>query len=149
METQKIKKTLVAAHTFTTSLSKINEAVGIKPNQIMEELSKQSILAKAPQIWNYIGCDGQMDTEFTLQICIPVAEKGQNTDFISFSELSEYPCITHMHNGPWSEFARVYENLFANIVKAGHKPTGNCREVYHHCDFEDQAKCVTEIQVEI
>jgi len=149
METKKIKQTLVAAHTFTTSLSKINEAVGVKPNQVMEELAKQGIQATAPQIWNYIGCDGQMDTDFTLQICMPVSQKGQDTAFVNFIELNDYSCIVHTHNGPWSEFAAVYEKLFADMVKEGHQPTGNCREIYHHCDFEDQTKCVTEIQVEI
>ncbi|TLX77032.1 GyrI-like domain-containing protein [Labilibacter sediminis] len=149
METKKIEKTLVAVHSFKTTLAKINDAVGIKPNLIAQELAKQAIEPTASQIWNYIDCDGKPDTEFTLEICFPVKQRGEDTNDVSFKTLNNFSCISHVHEGPWNEFSDVYEKLFAGICKDGYTPTGQCREVYHHCDFEDQSKCVTEIQVEV
>lgn len=149
MEQKKIERTLVAAHSCKTTLSKINDLVGNKPNQIMEELKQQNIHPIGPQIWNYLGCDGKMDTDFTLEICVPVEQMGINSNIIEFKDLPDFSCLSHTHNGPWSEFGEVYCNLFTDIDKKGHIPTGTCREVYHHCDFEDQSKCITEIQVEV
>ena len=149
METKKVAPTTVAVHSIKTSLSTINKAVGVVPNMIMEEIQKQKIQSTAPQIWHYIDCDGQMDTEFNLDICVPVAEAGKENDLISFKELSAFKCITDMHHGPWSELGAAYEKLFAELAQQGFKPSGQCREVYHHCDFEDQSKCITEIQVEV
>lgn len=149
MELKKVEETLVAIHSLRTSLSKISEVVGVMPNLMYEQLKQQGIEAVAPQIWNYVDCDGKMDTEFTLEICIPVNQKGENTEIIYFDKLRSLSCVSHLHKGAWSEFGSVYEKLFSDIAIEEHKATGNCREVYHHCDFEDQSKCVTEIQIEI
>jgi effector-binding domain-containing protein len=149
METKKIEKTLVAAHRFKTSLAKIQEAVGVKPNQIMEELTKQGIEPSGPQIWHYTDCDGQKDTEFTLDICVPVVKKGADTDFITFKELDAFNCATQVLHGPWDGLEKAYYQLFEEIGKAKKTPTGTTREVYLNCDFENQSKCITEIQAEI
>jgi len=149
MESKKIESTLVAVHSLKTTLSTISEAVGVVPNKVMEEINEQGISPVAPQIWNYVDCDGNMDSEFTLEVCVPVQKKGADTDFITFKNLQEYRCETHMHKGPWSDFAQVYPKLFMELEKQGKKSTGSCREVYHTCDFEDQTKCVTEIQIEV
>ncbi len=149
METKKIEKTWVAAHSLKTTLSKLQDIVGVKPDMVKEELNKQGIESSAPQIWNYIDCDGKMDTEFTLEICFPVEKQGTDNDIIEFKELKDFKCITHTHNGPWTEFGQVYEKIFEGIGKEGIMPTGNSREVYHNCDFEDQTKCITEIQIEV
>lgn len=148
MEAKKVEGTLVAVHSLKTNLTRIYKNVGVTPNQIMEELGTQNIKAIAPQIWKYTGCDGQMDTEFTLEVCIPVEKKGKNTNFISFKELEAFTCLTHVHKGPWSDFANLYPILFNKLGQMGKTPTGNFREVYHHCDFEDVSKCITEIQIE-
>lgn len=149
MEQKTIESTLVAMHSMKTSLVKIHEAIGVKPNMIVEELKKQGIEPAAPQIWSYTGCDGKPETEFSLDICIPVATKGENTPNITFTNLNKVNCLTYIHNGPWSEFGQVYENIFAQIAEVGKIPSGQFREVYLNCDFEDQSKCVTEIQIEI
>ncbi len=149
MESKKIETTLVAVHSLKTSLSTIHKAIGVIPNKVMESIGEQKISVVAPQIWNYIGCDGTMDSEFTLEVCIPVDKKGSDTEFITFKNLPESACESHMHNGPWSDFAQLYPKLFGELEKEGKTPTGSFREVYHHCDFEDQTKCITEIQIEV
>ncbi|MCU4173604.1 GyrI-like domain-containing protein [Carboxylicivirga sp. N1Y90] len=149
METKIIEKTLVAAHSFKTTLEKIGEAVGVVPEQIYNELQKQGLEPVGPQIWNYIGCDGKMETEFQLNVCVPVAKKGTDTEFVKFVELEEYNCVSHTFTGAWSEFAQVYDDLLGKMSKEGYELKWTNREVYHHCDFEDQSKCVTEIQIEV
>ncbi len=149
MDVKKVDKTRVAVHRFKTSLAKIHEAVGVKPQMVYEELIRQHIEPIAPQIWNYIGSDGKLDTQFTLEICIPVSKIGEDNHLISFRNLNEFKCVTHMLKGPWSELGNTYDKLFQQIKRVEIIPTGNCREVYHHCNFEEQDKCITEIQVEI
>ncbi len=149
METKKIEKTLVAIHRLKTSLGKIHEAMGVLPQRAMEEIQKQDINPVAPQVWHYVDCDGKMDSEFTLEICLPVDKKGKDTDFIQFGDLSEFDCVSYVHNGPWSEFESAYHHIFAEMEKAGQVHGTGVREVYHHCDFEDQSICVTEIQIEV
>jgi effector-binding domain-containing protein len=96
-----------------------------------------------------MGCDGKMDSKFTLEMCVPVNKKGEETDFIRFAELPAVKCVTHKYQGLWAEIGKVYCNLFGDLEKNGYIPTGNIREVYLQWDMEDQQKNITEIQIEI
>lgn len=149
METKKVEKVMVAVHSLTTSLNKIHEAIGVKPDLVKNELKSQNIKPSGDQIWVYTGCDGKQDTSFKLDICIPVNENGTNTSNIHFNNLAEFSCVSYIHNGPWSDFGKVYERMFSEIGQKGQIPTGNFREIYINCDFEDPNKCITEIQVEL
>lgn len=149
METKKIEATLVAKHSFTTTLAEIMSGQLNQPSKLMEEVSGQGFNAHVPHIWNYIACDGKMDSTFTLEICVPVDKKGEDTDFIRFAELPPVKCVSRMYKGPWSEIGPVYDKFFDDLGKEGQIPVGNCREVYHHWDMEDQQKNITEIQIEI
>jgi effector-binding domain-containing protein len=150
MEIKQVDSTMVAMHRFKTRLSKIHEFVGVIPNKVIKELEFQGITITSSQIWSYSECDNICsDGEFNLEICFPVECKGADTDFIQFKELPKIQCVAYLHKGAWSEFGDVYKRLFSELTNEGKVPTGNSREIYLHCNFEDQTKCITEIQIEV
>lgn len=148
MNTKKIEKTLVGAIEVRTNLLEIKNHVGSTPEKLLREVMKQGINPVGPQIWEYIGCDGEdMAKEFTLKITIPVDKKGQDTDVCKFIELPEFKCVETTHIGSWDEFKDVYEIFIGNILQDGHEFTWCSREIYEHCDFEKPENCITHIQV--
>jgi len=149
METKEIDVVLVAKHSFTTSLAEVMAGKLDQAQKLMAEVTRQGYNAHVPHIWNYIACDGKMDSRFTLEMCIPVDKKGEETDFISFAELPAAKCVSYMHKGAYSEMGAVYEKLFGDLGKNGQIPTGNCREVYHHWEMENLENNITEIQIEV
>jgi len=150
MNIKKIDKTLVGAIEVKTNLLEIQKHVGTTPEKLMQEVMKQGINPAGPQIWEYVGCDGEdMSKEFTLKITIPVDKKGNDTEICKFIELPEFKCIETTHNGSWDEFKEVYEKIVGDILKQGHQLTWSSREIYEHCDFEKPENCITHIQVGI
>ena len=147
MEIKTSNKTLVFSYETKTTLKNMMTAIGEKPNDLMAELQKQGINPAGSQIWTYEGCDGNPDAEFKLKITVPAEKKGTDKGEMKFIELPEFKFAGTTHNGPYSEFQGVYCKLMEDIAKAGLIPDGSSREVYLNCDFEDQSKCITEIQV--
>lgn len=147
MELRTIKKTEVACYNLKTNLIKLGETVGVVPAMIMEEIARQGIEPTGAQIWEYIGCDGDPTKEFTLKIAIPINKMGVDTDKISFEYLSEYKCVCYTHKGAWADFKMVYAKLATELINNGYTMNGSNREVYVHCDFENQDNCITEIQI--
>lgn len=149
MKQETINPTVVACYELTTNLIKIGEAVGVIPQQIIEEVARQGLEVAGDQIWEYQGCDGDPQKNFTLKITVPVNTKGSNTENIVFTELPPFKCITHVHEGAWSEFPEVYQNLMQEMTKEGLGFNGVNREIYRKCDFENPANCITELQIGI
>lgn len=149
METKKIEATLVAKHSFTTSLAEVMAGKLTQPEKLMSEVTSMGYNAHVPHIWNYIACDGKVESKFTLEMCVPVDRKGEETEFVKFAELPAAKCASHTHKGPYNEMGSVYEKLFGDLEKNGQIPTGNCREVYLHWDMENQENNITEIQIEV
>lgn len=149
MELKTISPILAACKTVKTNLINLGNYVQVIPEKMMTDIAIQGIDVTGAQVWEYFGCDGNPEQEFTLKIAIPVLKSGKNTDNISFENLESYKCLTHTHKGPWSDFKDVYCTLIAELNQKGYKMNGYTREVYLHCDFEKQENCVTEIQIGI
>jgi effector-binding domain-containing protein len=101
----------------------------------------------SPQIWRYLGSDGNPETEFTLQIALPIAEP--NTNIEGLASLDTFKCGAFIHEGSWSEFGKVYERIIGEVIIAGFRMTCETREIYHRVDFEVETNNVTEIQIGI
>ncbi len=149
MEIKNSKNRLVFSYESKTTLKNMMQAIGNKPDELMQALQKQAINPTGPQIWVYEGSNGNPDAEFNLKITIPVEKKGADIDKMKFEELPPYKYVDTTHNGPYNEFSKVYQDIMGNVMKAGLIPDGSSREIYINCDFEDQSKCVTEIQIGI
>lgn len=150
MEVKEVGSMLVCGIKVRTSMSKITEHVGVKPEALMKELAAQEIAPVGPQVWCYTGCDGtSAEAEFDLLIAIPVSKEGKEQNGFVFETLPSYRNVSVIHKGPWSELAAAYEQLVSNIANAGLTLVGTSREIYLNCDFENQQNCVTEIQMEV
>lgn len=149
MEIKTSEKQLVFACQTKTNLKNLMTGIGNKPDELMQELQKQGINPVGPQIWSYEGSDGNPETEFILNITVPVNKKGEDKSDMKFHDLPAYKYVETTHKGPYSDFGKVYEKFMGDIAKAKLIPDGSSREVYINCDFEDQNNCVTEIQIGI
>jgi effector-binding domain-containing protein len=149
MEKKSVDKTTVLQFTLKASLATLTQDVGDIPNELMAIATTLGLEITGPQIWQYSGSDGQPNTKFTLDICIPVKEAKGDPGKFKFATLPEFKCISEMHNGPWSKLSNVYQRIMGEVTRKSIPFTGTSREIYMVCDFQDQEKCVTEVQMEI
>ena len=130
-------------------MKNIGQFVGDVPNKMIEEIQGQKLTIAGPQVWIYEGSDGNPDTEFSLELAIPVEKFGKDTKEFKFKELPEFQYVETTHNGPYSDFPEVYQNFIGEIMKTNLEIGTLSREVYLNCDFENQENCVTKIQIGI
>lgn len=100
-----------------------------------------------PQIWQYNGSDGNPETEFQLDICVPVSAFVGDPGEFSFDELPSVRCLCETHKGAWSEMGHTYQKMIGEMMKNSWTFTGITREIYINCDFENQQNCITEVQI--
>jgi effector-binding domain-containing protein len=149
MEKKSVEKTTVLMCSLQSSLASMMQDVGDIPNELMAKAKELGLEITGPQLWQYTGSDGQPNTKFTLDICIPVkAAKGDPGKF-KFVTLPEFKCISEIHKGPWNLLGNTYQRLMGEISRKSIPFTGISREIYMVCDFEKPENCVTEVQIEI
>jgi effector-binding domain-containing protein len=149
MERKNVQETTVLTYSLSTKLSAIKTDVGEIPSEIVTAALNLGLEITGPQIWEYLGADGNPDTSFKLNICLPVKEAREDAGKFRFTVLPQANCVSEIHKGSWSTLGNTYQRLFGEISRKGIVPTDTCREVYHVCDFENEANNVTEIQVVI
>jgi len=148
MEIKAIKPVTVYFKQVETTLKEIGKYVGNTPAMVAEEAAKKGYKISGPQIWNYIGADGNPDTKFTIDICFPV-EVSEGSENIGIKVLDEFKAACSILKGPWNELGNAYKLLMDELSEKGIQPSTICREIYHLCDFNDQQNCITEIQMGI
>lgn len=148
MNTKQTTTQLAYCKEFETTLNEIGQYVGDVPMQMMETVKEAGGTMAGPQVWQYVGADGNMDTKFQLTIAVPLTEQ---IDALkeSIKELESMECCTIMHRGAWSELKGSYQKVIEEIMAAGKQPGSICREVYHQVDFEEPANNITEIQMSV
>ena len=86
----------------------------------------------------------------TVEVAIPVLEKGEDTDSVRFYELPGGKMAKIIHKGPYEEVGPSYEKLFTWIEQNGKKVIGFTREVYLNDPREvPPEEILTEIYVPI
>lgn len=149
MEKKNIASQVVLKHSAQTTLNGLMAVTGIVPEQLMQKARELNLTVTSPQIWQYTGSDGQPETQFLLEICLPVNEaKGDPAPF-EFAVLSPSIVISQLHHGAWNRMGETYQKIIREIQQKGLKMNGISREIYLNCDFENQENCLTEIQVSI
>jgi putative intracellular protease/amidase/effector-binding domain-containing protein len=116
-----------------------------------QELYRQAVaagleLAGAPQ-WHYYDFNGDPDSDFTLEIGIPVAAPGAAPEPYACKTLPAFRCVSMQHSGSWETISATYEKLFAGIWMAGLKTSGHNREYYIQYDPDQCAVNNTLIQI--
>lgn len=149
MEKKKVEKTTVLMYSLQSSLASMTQDVGDIPNELMAKAQQLGLEITGSQLWQYVGSDGQPNTKFKLDICIPVKEAKGDAGKFKFVTLPEFNCISEVHKGTWSTLGNVYQRIIGEITRKSIPFTGISREIYITCDFVNQENCVTEVQVEI
>lgn len=143
------KATKVIKFTTTATLKDLNNYTGNTPAELYAEAIRLGYQTPHPQIWQYTGADGKPDTEFKLEIMLPVVGSGNGlkSDKFEVDEVSQFKALQTIHEGPWSTIAPVYCQLMKHVADNNLNITGVTREVYIRCDFENQANCITEVMI--
>ena len=147
MEIKEVKTKTVFYKSLKSTLQTLTSDVGNLPNDLRDELTKLGLEPAGPQEWVYIGADGNPNTEFILDICFPVEKAIEGNSM--FKTLEAKKCAVEMHNGPWANLGATYEKIMGGVMSKGEQMSSTCREVYHVCDFENEANNVTEVMVEL
>ena len=149
MEKKNVEKTTVLMYTLKSSLATMTTDVGNLPDEMMTIVQKLGLEITGPQIWQYTDSDGQPNTKFTLDICIPVKAANGDPGKFKFLTLPEFKCISEIHKGAWDKLGNTYQRIMGEITRKSIPFTGVSREIYIGCDFENPENCVTEVQMEI
>ena len=148
MEIKTINSQLVYCKEFETTLKEIEQYVGETPNKMLEEVMEAGGKIAGPQVWEYEGADGNPETRFKLTIALPIEQSIESLSK-NIKILPEFNCTVKVHNGSWDELSQIYQGIMTEIMQDGKTPGQICREIYHTVDFENPAKNVTEIQMQL
>lgn len=144
MEIKHVKQSKVFGKEIKTSLKTIGQHVKVLPENILKELNQKGFTAEGPQVWIYKGADGNPETEFDLLVGFPVAKEKMDVDITA---LDDFKCAIYLHKGDWANFKEAYCTIIGEVMENGLQMSGECREIYHHVDFENVENNLTEIQI--
>lgn len=118
--------------------------------QLRDEAARLGLNATVPTQWLYTGANGDPTNEFGLDIALPIpGANGTPAAGFAVQHVPAFRCATYTYTGPWSDFGELYDQLFAQFYRDGHKNNGLVREIYLVADFANPEACVTEIQLGI
>lgn len=132
-----------------TSMVEMIQFVRVKANELYREALACEMEITGPVYWVYKGADGNPQTRFVLEICLPVYCTKSYQGSFKLSELPPLKCMHATHYGSWGEMGNIYHHLFDTLFANNHQPNGITREMYVNMDFENPENNVTEIQVGI
>lgn len=148
MEIKDLPSTFAFVHKVETTLPDLGKYVENVPNELVEKAAKEGFKIIGPQFWNYIGMDGNPETKFQLEICLPVEDSSSLLSDRT-EQIKGFHCATAIIKGQWSNLKEGYEKLIAEMAGKNMYPGNLCREVYHVVDFDNPDNCITEIQLGI
>lgn len=151
MKIKEVQPFTVFYHTQKTTLAQLTQLTQQVPEQVYTEADKLNLTITGPMYWVYDGIDGKFDTEFTLEIAVPVEVNTVNECPPNFGvkQLEPYTCASVIHKGAWGDMMYTYDNLVEEIEKAGRTLNGKSREVYMQVQGPSSPNNVTEIQLGI
>jgi effector-binding domain-containing protein len=135
--------------TKKTTLNGLGPYVRTIARQLYREASRADLEVTGPIYWIYYGMDGQPDTEFTLEIALPVTEPDAYAGEFLIKKLPFFRCVSGLHTGAWGNMSETYGQLIGELTARGCTMNGICREVYVQMDFSTPGNNVTEVQIGI
>ena len=99
-----------------------------------------------PLYWIYHGADGKPDTEFTLEIALPILGNYSAGKF-STRQLNPFKAVTYRYEGSYDRIYAGYHEIMQYIDDHKIPINEESRELYLNVDFEQPENCITEIQV--
>ena len=133
--------------TFQTTLLTLHDKIGTVARDLYAEAARQHLLVTGPVYWLYYGADGNPETEFKLEIAIPLSGTPALTGEFLFRELPEFRCLSDLHTGSWTEMGHTYSRLIQKANEEGLAMNDVCREIYINIDFTRDDCNLTEVQL--
>jgi effector-binding domain-containing protein len=131
------------------TLAGLQHFVRTKARELYYDATINNLEITGPVYWIYYGMDGNQTTEFTLEIALPVTCCDNYQGKFMVKQLGVFKHIQTCHLGNWAALPLAYGELFSEISCKGYTPSGECREVYQHIDFDHPANNRTEVQAGI
>jgi len=116
---------------------------------LMEKDGKDGIVLNYPAIFVYQGASQDPKQKFKLATGFPAREGTKAVGEFKVKKLDGVRCASIYFTGSLEHFGKAYESIFTQLVKAGHKPTGETRELYLYWAGDASPNTVVEIQVVI
>lgn len=132
-----------------TNIAGLFKLVRVKAFELYKDAAKNGVEVTGPVYWIYTGMDGRPDTVFNLDIILPVVRPANYQGKFKIKTIEPIRCLFTLHLGAWEKLPETYGSLFTEIGKKNYVPTGICREMYLHMDFDNPANNITEVQVGI
>jgi effector-binding domain-containing protein len=149
MEIKTLKPMKVLFYSEKTNLNSLLKLVKLKVKELQVEAVSKGMDITGPAYWIYYGADGNPNTEFILEIAIPVYFEGEYKGSFNLKQLPEFKCSTITHYGAWNEMHQSYSKVMGDTLQNNYQLSGVCREAYINVDFIDFSNNITEIQVGI
>lgn len=148
MEIKTQQPVRVMFNSLRTSLKNLHKDVEGLPEALYNEAMGAQTQVAGPQHWVYLVADKNPETEFTLEMTIPITGEPVNSKY-QVKELPEFKCVSMIHEGAWDKIGDTYKTLIGEAMAKGLMPTDQCREVYQTVDMEQPQNNITEVQVGI
>ncbi len=151
MEKQTAPAMTVVSKTVKTTFKDLMKDIEDFPQQIVKEAVQAGLHPAGPQCWLYSWETCDMEAEFNLKICLPVATFGNSfkSDKFKLEKLEEYVHVKKTHLGAWDKLCDSYSILSEEIKNSNFKAKKSCRELYINCDFDKLENNITEIQFQV
>lgn len=149
MEKRILPAMQVLCFTTKTTLSTMHEFVINMPVELYKEAVRLSLFISGPQYWIYYGADGKPDTEFTLDIVLPVNGHTSEVSNFQIKTLPALKYVSAIHNGEWKELGKTYEKIIGSVYanQLSMLPTKECREMYLNIDSANPENNITEVLI--
>lgn len=149
MPINEINPMMVLYFSTQTTLRELNQYVRTVARQLYKEACRADLEVAGPVYFIYYGADGKPDTEFILEIALPITPVAGYAGEFQTKQLPFFRCISTIHGGDWSKISETYGKLIGELLADGHTMNGVSRELYLHLDFQALENNITEIQVGI
>ena len=94
MEERKINPITVLAFTAKVTLKELQQFVRVKARELYTDAVQSNLEIAGPVYWIYYGMDGNPQTEFELEIAIPVVSGEHYEGKFSIKKLKPFKCLS-------------------------------------------------------
>lgn len=134
---------------YQTNMAGLMKLVRTEAREMIRAAVTSDLELAGPVHWHYYGFTGDPESDFTLEIGVPVTALKTVPAPYGCKTLPAFQCVSTQHTGDWQHLAQAYEKLISGMLLGGIPMSGINRELYIHTDFEHPEANITRIQVGI
>jgi len=149
MNIREVNPITVLYTSYQTTYANMMQYVRVVARDLYQYAGEQNLEITGPIYWIYYGSDGNPETEFTLEIALPVTSTTLDNDRFSIKTLEPFKCVNEVLYGSWANIPAVYTDLISGALEAKYELSGITREVYINMDFLNSDNNITEVQLGI